>query len=216
MNITERIRHIRESKGLTQEDIAERFNVTRSNYAYLEGRGEKLTIEQLQKIAEALGVSVGELMGNEVGGAKEDTEWFEQRIAELEDRIKDKSLIISKLNAEYTNIFTYLNIFLGHKIVKYALLNSVLDVDKDNERMVFEHNETDSKRWYENYKHSYLNQLASMTDEQIAKVLPLLDRDTDRLIDFAYNTNLIDTRLKTLYVEHLGKHGGGYFVSHSK
>jgi transcriptional regulator with XRE-family HTH domain len=91
MNITERIRHIRESKGLTQEDIAERFSVTRSNYAYLEGRGKKLTIEQLQKIAEALGVGIGELMGLDVGEAKEakeDTEWFEQRITELENMTK--------------------------------------------------------------------------------------------------------------------------------
>ena len=58
MTITDTIRRFRDKAGLTQESIAERLNTTRSNYAYLENRGEKLTLEQLEGIAEALGVSM--------------------------------------------------------------------------------------------------------------------------------------------------------------
>ncbi|AEI50668.1 helix-turn-helix domain-containing protein [Runella slithyformis] len=65
MDLTKTIRTLRESKGLTQEDLADQLSVTRSNYAYLEGRGNKLTVEQLEKIAIALGVSVVELLTGE-------------------------------------------------------------------------------------------------------------------------------------------------------
>lgn len=88
MNISERIRSIRERQGLTQEDMAERFNVTRSNYAYLEGRGDKLTIQQLKSIADVLGVGIGELLGGDA--YSEETGKLKNRILELEGRIKER------------------------------------------------------------------------------------------------------------------------------
>lgn len=93
MDLINKIRTLRESKGLTQEDLADKFGVTRSNYAYLEGRGSKLTIEQLEKIAVALGVSVIELLTGE-GQKEEESERekkLEQRVKELEERIKEQS-----------------------------------------------------------------------------------------------------------------------------
>lgn len=63
MSLKERIRAIRESKGITQEELAEKLKKTRSNYAYLESRGEKLTVEQLRSIADAIGVDMVELLG---------------------------------------------------------------------------------------------------------------------------------------------------------
>ena len=62
MNLSLNIKTIREAKRLTQNDIAERIGVDGSNYAKQEKRGNKLSIEQLEKIAIALGVSVKELM----------------------------------------------------------------------------------------------------------------------------------------------------------
>jgi transcriptional regulator with XRE-family HTH domain len=59
---TDIIRATREKRGLTQEDVADLLNTTRSNYAYLENRGEKLSIEQLERIAAALGVNMFELL----------------------------------------------------------------------------------------------------------------------------------------------------------
>lgn len=74
MAITDTIRRLREKAGLTQEGMAELLGTTRSNYAYLEGRGEKLTLEQLQSIAKALKVSLGEILGMETKTAKENAE----------------------------------------------------------------------------------------------------------------------------------------------
>ena len=66
MDISKIIREQREAKRLTQLDMADRLQTERSNYARLESRGGKLTIEQLKSIAGALGVGVGELLGEEV------------------------------------------------------------------------------------------------------------------------------------------------------
>ncbi len=83
MDLTHTIRTIRESKGLTQEDLADRLGVTRSNYAYLEGRGSKLTVEQLEKIAGVLGVTVTDLLTGEAQKV-EDSEVVERLRTELE------------------------------------------------------------------------------------------------------------------------------------
>jgi len=98
MDLTKTIRTLRESKGLTQEVLAERFGVTRSNYAYLEGRGNKLTIEQLEKIAGALGVSVMELLTGEIKKAEdsEEAELLKERVKEL------KKIITLYENSEET------------------------------------------------------------------------------------------------------------------
>ena len=129
MNIIERIRHIREGKGLTQEDIAERLNTTRSNYAYLEGRGEKLTIEQLQKIADALGVGVGDLMGLGAGSVDKSPREveLEKRVKELDDRVKDKALIIDKMISEDMDTGSLIKGFVEGTIVMYALEHDLLD-----------------------------------------------------------------------------------------
>lgn len=57
-----RIRELRESKGMTQTELAESSGITRVTIWKLEtGEDEITTTRTLCKIAEALGVSVGEL-----------------------------------------------------------------------------------------------------------------------------------------------------------
>jgi transcriptional regulator with XRE-family HTH domain len=63
MDISENIRKLRESKGYTQSKLADILQMERGNYHRLENRGNKMTIEQLQGIADALGVSVGPTKG---------------------------------------------------------------------------------------------------------------------------------------------------------
>ena len=105
MGITENIKRIKVAKGIKASDIAKTIGIESSNYHRLESRGDKLTIEQLKSIADALGVGVGELLGGEVqvgANDKEDFEWFETRIKELEDRVKDKETIL-KMERKYRN-----------------------------------------------------------------------------------------------------------------
>lgn len=63
MEVSKNIRSIREKKGLTQVDMANRMGTERSNYARLENRDVNLTLRQIQEIAEALDVSVYEIIG---------------------------------------------------------------------------------------------------------------------------------------------------------
>lgn len=87
LSITQRIKAIRESKGLTQALVAEALELDRANYNRLEKRGEKMTLEQIQSIADALGVSLGEVLGIESSTEEGET----GRVKELEKRVKELS-----------------------------------------------------------------------------------------------------------------------------
>jgi transcriptional regulator with XRE-family HTH domain len=86
MDISKNIKAIREAKRLTQADLAERIGIDGSNYAKQEKRGNKLTVEQLEKIAGAMGVSVLELMTGESKKVEDSgkVEELEKRVRELE------------------------------------------------------------------------------------------------------------------------------------
>ena len=65
MDISKNIKDIREGKGLKQYEIADKLGIERQNYSRLEKRDKKLTIEQLESIAEALGVSLQDVLFGE-------------------------------------------------------------------------------------------------------------------------------------------------------
>ncbi len=83
MKLSDNIKSIRKSKGVTQMDMADKLGVGQSNYTYLENRGEKLTLEQLESIAGILGVSVIELITG-----KPQTVQNDERVKELEEENK--------------------------------------------------------------------------------------------------------------------------------
>ena len=56
-----RIRNLRESKGLTQEQIAERMNCTRQKYARIEKGLIDISYASLTTIAKILGVKIEEI-----------------------------------------------------------------------------------------------------------------------------------------------------------
>ena len=60
--MTFRIKEIRESKGMTQTELSEKAGVTRATIWKLETNDEEVTTSRtLAKIADALGVTIGEL-----------------------------------------------------------------------------------------------------------------------------------------------------------
>jgi transcriptional regulator with XRE-family HTH domain len=65
MDIPKRIKDIREAKNLKQYEVAERIGVEPPQYNKWEKRGKKLTIEQLESIAVALGVSLKDILFGE-------------------------------------------------------------------------------------------------------------------------------------------------------
>lgn len=84
MDISKRIASIREAKGFTQKQVADIFDMEQSNYSRLEKRGNKLTVEQLEKIAGVLGVSVVELLTGEAQKVEDSG-----RVKELEKRVEE-------------------------------------------------------------------------------------------------------------------------------
>ncbi|MGV8131405.1 MAG: helix-turn-helix domain-containing protein [Candidatus Pacearchaeota archaeon] len=60
-----RIRTFRKLKGFTQQDVADRINVTQSTYSRIETDDHNASVEELKKIAEALDVSLGDLISSE-------------------------------------------------------------------------------------------------------------------------------------------------------
>lgn len=96
MDMSKTIIAAREAKGLKQSEVALRMNIDQPNYSRLEKRGKKLTLEQIDSIAAAIGVSASELIGIELEAGVANTEneellrqneEYRKRIEELEARI---------------------------------------------------------------------------------------------------------------------------------
>ena len=62
MNINEKIRRIRESKEWSQEQMAEKLNMSLNGYAKIERGETKLYLDMLEQIAQILDIDVVELM----------------------------------------------------------------------------------------------------------------------------------------------------------
>lgn len=65
--IGNKIRKIREEKGLSQEYMAAELDVSQSNYGRLEKDDNRLTATKLKKIVVLLGTSVAELFDEKAG-----------------------------------------------------------------------------------------------------------------------------------------------------
>ena len=76
------IKEIRESKRLSQVEVARRLGIDTQNYHRLEKRGKKLSIEQLESISEALEVSVFYTISTLLG--------MDEKILEKDIRLLDK------------------------------------------------------------------------------------------------------------------------------
>jgi transcriptional regulator with XRE-family HTH domain len=61
MSVNEKIRLIREAKGLTQEQVAEKLEIAPSTYGDIERGENDLKLSKLQKIAEVLEIKLSEL-----------------------------------------------------------------------------------------------------------------------------------------------------------
>lgn len=65
MIVKNRIRELREARGLTQEDLGEKVGRTKHQILRLENGSVKLDLETADKVAVALGVTLAELVGLE-------------------------------------------------------------------------------------------------------------------------------------------------------
>lgn len=63
MTFPERLKEIRNNKGLTQKQVAELIGITARNYQYYEAGGKEPTLSNLMALADALEVSMDYLAG---------------------------------------------------------------------------------------------------------------------------------------------------------
>lgn len=62
IKIGERIRILRESKGITQQDLAAACNFEKANMSRIEAGRTNPTVSTLYKISQALGINISELV----------------------------------------------------------------------------------------------------------------------------------------------------------
>lgn len=80
MELSDRIKALREGKRIKLIEMATALGVDTSNYAKIEKKGKKLPLERIEEIASALGVSMPELLGYD----NEHTKGLESRYQALE------------------------------------------------------------------------------------------------------------------------------------
>lgn len=97
MDISKKIKEIRESKSLKQSEMADILGIEQTNYSRFERRGKKLTIEQLEQIASALGVSIKEILFDE----KSDISDIELEKWQTKTSLLEKELELKNREIEY-------------------------------------------------------------------------------------------------------------------
>jgi transcriptional regulator with XRE-family HTH domain len=109
MELFQRIKSIRSSKGISQAEMAEKLDIAVNNYSKIERGVTELSVNRTKQIADALGVSLAEILGLEVQ-SKEDSKvtQLEERIKELEDRIKDKEYLKSSIESDCFGMYVLL------------------------------------------------------------------------------------------------------------
>ncbi len=113
MDLYHNIKAARDEKGLSQAEMARRLELDPSAYHRLEHRGNKLSVEQVNGIANAIGISLIELLigGQEARSESKDSkqqahliESLNKKVLDLEDRLNDKQFINAKLLEERDHV----------------------------------------------------------------------------------------------------------------
>jgi transcriptional regulator with XRE-family HTH domain len=117
MDVGKKIQMIRVAKETKQSDVALAIGVDVSSYSRIERKGNKITIEQLQAIANALGVSLSELLELDVPVESEN------KIKELEKEIEKVKGKNTELDHAVGSLNAYLNSTLKHYVIKIAIEN---------------------------------------------------------------------------------------------
>jgi len=96
MLLHERIRKIREYRGLKQLSVAAEMNITQQAYSWLETKSGNIKLETLQRFCEVMKVDLPFLMATEIPITPENMETFAQmsysRVFEDYKRMKSKMI----------------------------------------------------------------------------------------------------------------------------
>jgi transcriptional regulator with XRE-family HTH domain len=165
MDISQNIKAIRDRKGLSQASVADLLQMERTNYHRLEKRGNKMTIEQLQSIADALGVPIVELLGEkekvdvnqlpehdrEVGYLKELLDSKKKEIDSIKAAVKD--FISAELYKElvYWGKLRFKNIKTGQVVLPIIPNDTENAIEKGYIKETLEVSEEEKKAAYDDF-----------------------------------------------------------------
>jgi len=120
MNINEKIRRICESKEWSQEQMAEKLNMSLNGYAKIERGETKLYLDKLEQIAQILDIDVVELIQS---GEKNICFQIESPLGSVYQGVGESALLVE---------IERLKLALSHSSEKENLLNRLLE-QKDSE-----------------------------------------------------------------------------------
>lgn len=195
MDISKNIISIRESKGIKQYEVAEKLGIEPPNYSRLEKRGDKLTVEQLKKIADALGVDYVDFFG--ISSIPQNDQII-KRVEELEQWIKDKEFIINNLKLTVLNLQSTIEQFcenLEWSVAEYLKLGHVKINDKIEPY--------DFEKGMDFYEETYnMNDPNSKYDVTFI----LTDEDKNKVLDFIFSNEILVPLISVLiqYKQDLG------------
>lgn len=100
MNIIgQRIKKLREEKGITQETMAQQLDVTQSNYGRLEKDDRRLNVVKLLKIVRILNVNISYIFNEVINEVKE------EEIASFSNTNKEVyDILVESLRAEIQHL----------------------------------------------------------------------------------------------------------------
>ena len=90
MSLSKRIYELRKSNGMSQEDLAEKINLTEQHISHIENGYTKLSLPALVAIANALSVDCNTLLGTTLTGAQK--EIMNQELKKLTSEMDAKKL----------------------------------------------------------------------------------------------------------------------------
>lgn len=115
MDITEKIRTVRETKAWSQEDMANKLNMSLSGYAKIERGDTRLNLPKLQKIADLFDMDLIELLSitgkgdvylasenflNVTNNYNETNQTLAHKIEKLEQALTHKEELLTQKDAE--------------------------------------------------------------------------------------------------------------------
>lgn len=123
-NIGEKIRKIRDLKGLSQENMADMLDLSLPTYADIERGKKDVTIGRLKQVAEKLGVTLNDIIN------------FDERVAIFFDQCQDTNVNAGTNPIQNNN---YDANALKHQVEKLQLELKLCQAQKDKDAQAFQH-----------------------------------------------------------------------------
>ena len=117
MKVAERIKQIRKAKSLSQKEVTAAINMGTAQYSRIENGRTDPSISTLEKIAQALGVTLAELFAD--GGQPTEVNSTDRTLME---KVKLMEALEEK---ERHTLFTMLDAFVSKKRLKDALSDAI-------------------------------------------------------------------------------------------